>query len=295
MSINGRALHFVFKIGNRGANAHFFRDVLGMRVLRHEEFKEGCDAQCNGPYDNRWSKTMVGYGPENSHFVIELTYNYGVSEYRRGNEFGAICIRSADVLKRARQHGWPIGNHSEGGKITHQLVSPDGYRFDVLDEPEVEGADPVTSTTLRCSNIDRTVAYWHGVLDAAIVVQSERSVRLAYAAERFQLAFEQVSEPIDRATAYGRIAFAVPLAVQEEIDVRVRKASGTILTPLITLDTPGKATVRVIILADPDGHEICFVDEEGFTQLSVVEADASAALDKFVAKDPFQAKNAKAE
>lgn len=37
------------------------------------------------PYDNRWSKTMVGYGPESSHFVIELTYNYGVKSYEMGN------------------------------------------------------------------------------------------------------------------------------------------------------------------------------------------------------------------
>ena len=32
--------------------------------------------QCNGPYDGKWSKSMVGYGPEDDHFVAELTYNY---------------------------------------------------------------------------------------------------------------------------------------------------------------------------------------------------------------------------
>uniref|UniRef100_A0A8D2I6T7 Glyoxalase domain containing 4 n=1 Tax=Urocitellus parryii TaxID=9999 RepID=A0A8D2I6T7_UROPR len=43
-----RALHFVFKVGNRFQTTHFFRDVLGMKVLRHEEFEEGCKAACNG-------------------------------------------------------------------------------------------------------------------------------------------------------------------------------------------------------------------------------------------------------
>lgn len=297
---NARALHFVFKIANRGANAHFFRNVLGMRVLRHEEFTKGCDAACNGPYDNRWSKTMVGYGPEDTHFVIELTYNYGVAEYRRGNEFGAIRIRSAAVLQRARALGWPMrpGQTSavDGATVT-ELLSPDGYRFDVLDEPEAEGgADPVQSTTLRSTNVERTVAFWHGVLDAAVAKQTDDSVSFAYAAaapqqRSFRLHFERIAEPIDRAEAYGRIAFAVPLAVQDRIDTAlVGEASGAVLTPLITLETPGKADVRVIILADPDGHEICFVDEEGFTQLSVVEEGAGAALDKYVAKDPFQKK-----
>ena len=30
---------------------------------------------------------MVGYGPEDSHFVIELTYNYGLGSYKLGNDF----------------------------------------------------------------------------------------------------------------------------------------------------------------------------------------------------------------
>lgn len=31
---------------------------------------------------------MVGYGPEDNHFVIELTYNYGIGSYKLGNDFG---------------------------------------------------------------------------------------------------------------------------------------------------------------------------------------------------------------
>lgn len=30
--INGRALHFVLKIGDRKKNLHFFKDILGMKV-----------------------------------------------------------------------------------------------------------------------------------------------------------------------------------------------------------------------------------------------------------------------
>ncbi len=45
-------------------NLATYRQVLGMRALRHEEFKEGCKAACNGPYDGMWSKTMMGYDAE---------------------------------------------------------------------------------------------------------------------------------------------------------------------------------------------------------------------------------------
>ena len=75
-----RDLHWVFKIADRAASLEFYRDTLGMTVLRHEEvgrsaccpgsptllpaaarrrftstllppqFTEGCAASCNGPY-----------------------------------------------------------------------------------------------------------------------------------------------------------------------------------------------------------------------------------------------------
>ena len=35
----------------------------------------------------------------------------------------------------------------------------------------------------------------------------------------------------------------------------------------LSLDTLGKATVQVIILPNPDGHEICFVGDEAFWKL----------------------------
>ena len=30
---------------------------------------------------------MVGFGPEDEHFVVELTYNYNISQYKLGNDF----------------------------------------------------------------------------------------------------------------------------------------------------------------------------------------------------------------
>lgn len=35
---------------------------------------------------------MVGYGYEDDHFVLELTYNYPVSSYELGNDFGVSWV-----------------------------------------------------------------------------------------------------------------------------------------------------------------------------------------------------------
>lgn len=293
--ISARALHYVFKIGNRAKNIHFFREILGMKVLRHEEFTEGCDAACNGPYDNRWSKTMIGYGPESSHFVIELTYNYGVKEYELGNDFVGMTIKSTEVIDRALKHGYPVQNVPDAN---HQavLVSPDGYRVFIVGEQPAEGSDPVQRVALHVTDIERSRRYWVDTLTMAQLKDEssggKKSLHLSYDKGRFVLELLQLEKDrtLDRAKAYGRIAFAVPYDEQPKIDQLIRAANGTILTPLISLDTPGKATVRVIILGDPDGHEICFVDEEGFSALSAVDPESNVALDKNIAKDPFQEK-----
>ncbi|KAF7385257.1 hypothetical protein HZH66_012343 [Vespula vulgaris] len=59
----------------------FYREILGMKVLRHEEFADGCEAACNGPYANRWSKTMIGYGPEDNHFIFSYKNRVTLVKY----------------------------------------------------------------------------------------------------------------------------------------------------------------------------------------------------------------------
>ncbi|XP_018302239.1 glyoxalase domain-containing protein 4 isoform X2 [Mycetomoellerius zeteki] len=254
--VAGRALHFVFKIPDRGLTAKFYREILGMKVLRHEEFSDGCEAACNGPYANRWSKTMIGYGPEDTHFVIELTYNYGIKEYETGNDFKAITIRSKDVIEKARANNWPI--HEEDGKFVVQ--APGGYKYYIVNEQSPTNSDPVEKVTLSSSNLERTITYWKDILGLQIFGRKDKSVLMGYSKDQVKLEFEDIGTEVNHAKAYGRIAFSVPVSEQPAIQKAIKENGNKILTDLITLDTPGKASVRVIILADPDGHEICFVD-----------------------------------
>lgn len=171
------------------------------------------------------------------------------------------------------------------------LTAPDGYQFFVINEDQELNLDPVTKVALNVTNLSESKNYWHKILEMRIISEKENNkLLLTYKENQAKLELIQINEPLNRATAYGRIAFAVGLDNQPLINEIIKKNKKTILTPLISLDTPGKATVRVIILADPDGHEICFVDEEGFSQLSQFEVKADESLTKFIEKDPFQDK-----
>jgi hypothetical protein len=60
-----------------------------------------------------------------------------------------------------------------------------------------------------------------------------------------------LGEPINHATAYGRIAFSVPTTDLKNFQEKAQNNQYKILTPFVTLDTPGKASVSVVIFADP--------------------------------------------
>lgn len=274
-----RALHFVFKIGNRKETARFYRDVLGMKFLRHEEFEKGCEAACNGPYDGKWSKSMVGYGPEDSHFVIELTYNYGIGSYKLGDDFLGITVQSNSIIENAQKGGYSIADES-GIKV---ITSPDGHSFKILDEPSV--GDPVKKVTLSSSNLSKSVDYWSRLCGMKVYNQQDKSALLGYADDQCKLELVDIGKAVDHAKAFGRIAFSCPGDELPPLEKLMKEENQTILTPLVSLDTPGKATVQVVILGDPDGHEICYVGDEAFRELSQVDPKADSLLDEAMLKD----------
>ncbi|XP_029467954.1 glyoxalase domain-containing protein 4 isoform X1 [Rhinatrema bivittatum] len=281
--VTRRALHFVFKVGDRPQTARFYRDVLGMKILRHEEFEEGCKASCNGPYDGKWSKTMVGFGPEDHHFVVELTYNYGVGDYRLGNDFLGLSLRSSQAVSNAREQGWPLTD-IKGGLF--QTTAPGGYPF-YLENEEQPGADPVQKVMLGVSDLEKSLNYWSNLIGMKVYSKDEEKKKavLGFADNQCKLELQDIGEAVDHRTAFGRIAFSCPKEELPGIEALMKQQNQRILTPLVSLDTPGKATVQVVILADPDGHEICFVGDEAFRELSQVDPNGNRLLDAAMAAD----------
>ena len=159
LSSNMRTLHWVTKIGSLKNSLRFYELVLGLRVLRHEEFESGCEATCNGPYGGAWSKTMVGLGGESGHFVFELTYNYGVDKYAVGNALQYFALAMPEAVPRAAALGYPV-QYEQGLPV---IVGPDGFRYKIVDA--IAGREErVLAVGLRSSCLPATAAYWCGVI-----------------------------------------------------------------------------------------------------------------------------------
>ena len=98
---NRRLLHVVYRVGDLDKTIKFYTECLGMKLLRKRDIPE-----------ERYTNAFLGYGPEDSHFVVELTYNYGVEKYDIGAGFGHFGVAVEDVAKTVDLI------KAKGGKVT---------------------------------------------------------------------------------------------------------------------------------------------------------------------------------
>lgn len=278
-----RFLHYTMKITNRLETKNFFCNILGMKVLRHEEMGSGCAAQCNGDYQSPWSKTMAGYGQENSFFAFELNFNYDVEGYEYGNDFSSITIYRKEAVANARQ--FLDKKYVEADEKQSIIVrSPDNHRFILVDEDVPPGDDPVRVLSLNVSNLKKSVDYYQRLLQMKVNQNesSDKQVRLYYGLtnphgsqvktqsgflvdRQCQLELIGIDQPIRRGTGYGRKAFSCPVNDIDSIQKMMEKEGYTVLIPAMELGGMLDLNkVKVVILQDPDGNEICFVGEENY-------------------------------
>jgi lactoylglutathione lyase len=118
----------MIRVGDLDRAITFYTDVMGMRLLRTNE---------NEQY--KYSLAFVGYSDESDGAVIELTYNWGESEYDHGNAFGHIAIGVDDVYatcEAIRQAGGNITREPgpvKGGSTEIAFVTdPDGYKLELI-------------------------------------------------------------------------------------------------------------------------------------------------------------------
>jgi len=274
------AIHYVFRVGDRKASYDFYTKTLLMHVIRHEEFEGGCAATCNGPYSGNWSKTMIGYGHEKEHFVLELTYNYGIGGYDLGNDYEAIHIEHDQVYNNLK------GSAEKGPENSLVVHDPEGHKF-FIHPGKTEL--PFKRVSLNASNLAETKKFWEEIVGMKEVSSSDHNAVLTYGPNQCQVEIRQLPAgvSINRGTAFGRFAIAYPTEWQEDTQKRIEAINPDyIQTRRVKLDTPGKESVYVIVLRDPNQHEIAFVSATEMWALSEqIDHDGDKLLTESIAND----------
>ncbi|MDD3575978.1 lactoylglutathione lyase [Halothiobacillus sp.] len=125
-----RMLHTMLRVRDLDASIRFYTDVLGMKLLRRQDYPAG-----------EFTLAFVGYGDEADHTVLELTYNWGDHTYDIGTGYGHIAIEVPDVyaaVDAIKEKGGKVlreaGPMNAGSTIIAFVADPDGYPIELIGE-----------------------------------------------------------------------------------------------------------------------------------------------------------------
>ena len=123
-------LHTMLRVRDLDKSIDFYTKFLGMTLLRKREVPEA-----------KYTNVFVGYGPEDTHAVLELTYNWEQDEdYEIGTAYGhiALGVRGIyDICDKLEAAGVNIPR--KPGPVKHGtthiafIEDPDGYKIEIVD------------------------------------------------------------------------------------------------------------------------------------------------------------------
>lgn len=123
-----RILHTMLRVGNLERSLAFYTEVLGMRLLRRQDYPEG-----------RFTLAFVGYGAESEGAVVELTHNWDTTSYELGNGFGHLALAVPDAYQACaeiKQRGGVVvreaGPMKHGSTVIAFVEDPDGYKIELI-------------------------------------------------------------------------------------------------------------------------------------------------------------------
>ncbi|MFL6653286.1 MAG: lactoylglutathione lyase [Sulfurifustis sp.] len=123
-----RILHTMLRVGDLEKSLKFYTEVLGMRLLRRNDYPDG-----------RFTLAFVGYGPESEQAAIELTHNWDTPKYDLGAGYGHIAIEvddayraCAEIERRGGRVVRPAGPMKHGTTVIAFVEDPDGYRIELI-------------------------------------------------------------------------------------------------------------------------------------------------------------------
>ncbi|RXZ36612.1 lactoylglutathione lyase [Oxalobacteraceae bacterium CAVE-383] len=115
-------LHTMVRVADLDASLRFYRDALGLEVVRQSEHEKG-----------RFTLVYLA-APGDHDAQLELTFNWDPEEYAGGRNFGHVAYQVADIYatcERLMQHGVTINRPPRDGHMAF-VRSPDNISIELL-------------------------------------------------------------------------------------------------------------------------------------------------------------------
>ncbi|EHR69582.1 lactoylglutathione lyase [Burkholderiales bacterium JOSHI_001] len=115
-------LHTMVRVSDVDASLRFYRDALGLEVLRRRDVPAG-----------RFTLIFLA-APGDADAQVELTHNWDPEAYSGGRNFGHLAYAVDDIYatcRRLQDHGVTINRPPRDGRMAF-VRSPDGISVELL-------------------------------------------------------------------------------------------------------------------------------------------------------------------
>lgn len=124
-----RFLHTMLRVNDLEESIKFYTEVLGMKLISKTD---------NVEY--KYTLAFLGYEANPAQAELELTYNWGVSQYDMGTAYGHIAIGVDDiytVVENVRKAGGKVTREAGpvlgGTSVIAFVEDPNGYKIEFID------------------------------------------------------------------------------------------------------------------------------------------------------------------
>ena len=132
-------LHTMVRVTDVDASLRFYRDALGLEVLKRNDYPQG-----------KFTLIFLA-APGDSTAQVELTHNWEPESYGGGRNFGHLAYAVDDIYatcERLRQHGVTINRPPRDGRMAF-VRSPDNISIELLQK---DGSRPPREPWVSMAN-----------------------------------------------------------------------------------------------------------------------------------------------
>ncbi|KAJ7967703.1 Lactoylglutathione lyase [Quillaja saponaria] len=275
-----RFLRVMYCVGDLDRSIRFYTECFGMKLLRRRDVPE-----------ENYSNAFLGFGPEETNFVVELTCNYGVTSYDVGTGFGHFAIVTPDVFEMCMDI-W--NKEGLGGRVTWQpgndharynpsvfafVKDPDGYSFELIERGPTP--EPLCQVMLRVGDLDRSIKFYEKALGMRLLTLVYRP-RLNSTVAMVGYAEEHETTVLELTYNHGVTEYTKGNAYVQLVIVTDDVYKSGEVANLVTQELGGKITqqpgpipginTKIVSFVDPDGWKTVLVDNDDFLRKLKSEA-----------------------
>ncbi|XP_022932238.1 lactoylglutathione lyase-like [Cucurbita moschata] len=261
-----RFLRAVIHVSDLDHSIKVYTRGFGMKLLKRRNFP-----------DRGYKDALVGFGPQNTHFLLELRQRDGLSNVFIGTEFGHFGIATQNVYKsveQARANGAVVIHEPE--KVNQTIFAfvqdHDGYKFKFIQTPSP--LDPLSPIMLRVQNLDLSANFYSKALGMKLFKRQNNSTgefilaTLGYGTNQSKTTLLELEKRNNISRDDGRDGYSMLYISTDNVNktaeaakVVIKELGGNLIMEPVLVPT---INVKMTGFTDPDGWRMIMVDNKDY-------------------------------